>query len=112
VSCLVGVVPARGLAFVKHIQTEETYRGGSIIIPDQARDKVARQQTIVVSVGDYERCDDLEECNRPHTKAGEHKHRLMEGDWVLCRNRSWGLTPDPDIYVIRVVDILGIFTEV
>lgn len=111
VSCLVGVVPARGRAFVKHITTQETYQGGSILIPDQARDKVARQQMIVVSVGDYEWCDD-EDCNRPHYKGGWHKHRLMEGDWVLCRNRMWDCTPDPDVFVIWVVDILGIFTEV
>jgi co-chaperonin GroES (HSP10) len=110
-TCLVGIVPARGLAFVRHPATEETYCGGTIIIPETARDKVARQQMIVVSVGDYEFCEDVEECNRLHWKGFMHKHGLQIGDWVLCRNRSWSLTPDPDVYVIRVVDILGIFTE-
>ena len=103
--------PARGLAFVKHIETQETYAGSPIIIPEQTRDKVAKQQMIVVGLGNYERCEDLEECNRPHTKSGEHQHRLKVGDWVLARNRSWGQTPDPEIYVIRQSDILGKFEE-
>lgn len=111
-NCLEGIHPARGLAFIRHIETAETYAGSSIIIPVQTRDNVAKQQFIVVSVGNYERCEDIEECNRPHTKAGEHKHRLEVGDWVVCRNRSWIASPDPDVYIIRVNDILGVFREV
>lgn len=106
-----GFYPARGLAFIKHVETEETYRGGTILIPDQARDKVAKQQFTVVAVGDYERCEDLEECKRPHHKGVFHRHHLMQGDWVICRNRSWLASPDPDVYIIRQVDILGVFRE-
>jgi hypothetical protein len=108
---LAGFFPARGLAFIRHIQTAETYAGSPIVIPEQARDRVAKQQFVVTSVGDYERCDDPDECNRPHHRGLFHKHRLMVGDWVLARNRSWMLTPDPDVYVIRQADILGTFQE-
>ena len=108
---LLGLKPARGRAFIRHIETAESYAGSPIVIPAQARDKVARQQFVVVSVGDYEFCEDSDECPRPHTKKGEHKHRLMQGDWVLCRNRAWSGTPDPDVYVINVNDILGVFRE-
>lgn len=108
---LEGFYPARGRAFIRHIETQETYAGSRIIVPDQARDKIAKCQFEVVSVGDYERCEDPDECNRPHHKGVFHKHRLMQGDWILARNRSWMNTPDPHIYVIRVNDILGTFKE-
>jgi co-chaperonin GroES (HSP10) len=114
VSALVGFKPARGLAWIKKVETEEAYRGGRILIPDTARDKVARQQFIVVAAGDYEFCeaDSWEDCPLArHTKRGEHRHRLQVEDWVVCRNRAWGSTPDPDVYVVRVSDILGTFKE-
>ena len=106
-----GFYPAAGKAFVRHIRTEERYANSSIIIPEPVRDKVARTQMIVVSVGDYERCPDPDECNRPHYKGVFHQHRLMEGSWVLAKNRSWLATPDPDIFVVNQSDILGTFIE-
>ena len=108
---LEGFHPARGRAFIRHIETEETYRGGLIIAPEQARDKIAKHQFVVVSLGDYERCEDPDDCERPHHKGVFHKHRLQIGDWVLARNRSWGQLPDPDIFVIWQSDILGVFQE-
>jgi co-chaperonin GroES (HSP10) len=108
---LEGIIPARGLAFIRHIEVEDTYRGGSIIVPDQVKDKITKQQFIVVAVGDYERCEDPEECPRPHHKGWMHKHHLMQGDWVLARNRSWMQTPDDEVFVIRQGDILGTFRE-
>ena len=39
------------------------------------------------------------------------QHRLNVGDWVLLRNRSWDLTPDPHIYAVRQEYILGVFRE-
>jgi co-chaperonin GroES (HSP10) len=107
------VRPASGLAFIRHIETESTYRGGTILIPETARDKVAKQQFVVVAVGDAERCED-EDCNRYHDSdfsAVFHPCDLSPGDWVLCRNRSWSLTPDPDIFVIRQGDMVGRFVE-
>jgi co-chaperonin GroES (HSP10) len=103
--------PARGLAYIRHVKTAETYAGGRIVVPEQARDKVASQQFEVVAVGDYERCDDPDECRRHHTKRGEHIHRLEEGDWILVRNRAWMETPDPHVFVVRQDAILGKFCE-
>jgi hypothetical protein len=108
--------PARGLAFIRHVTTEDRYQGGSIIIPEHIRDKVAKQQFNVIAVGEHERCED-EDCNRPHLHHGgwwknlEHVCWAEAGDWVLCRNRSWAATPDPDIYVVRQSDILGKWVE-
>jgi hypothetical protein len=109
---LVGVKPARGLAYIRKVATQETYAGGRIVVPDPVRDKVSAMQFEVVSLGNYEKCSDLDVCPfLTHSKRGEHKHRLQVGDWVLCRNRSWAPTPDPDVYVIKQAHILGVFRE-
>lgn len=110
-SLLLGIKPARGLLYVRKIETEEVYRGGRVLIPQQAQDKIAKHQFEVVSVGDYARCPDVDECSRPHTKFGEHRHYLVVGSWILAKNRSWGHTVDPDIYVLRQDDVLGVFQE-
>lgn len=104
------LIPTRGRAFIKHIETEETYHDSPILIPVQARDKVAKCQFEVVRLGNYARCED-EDCTRPHTKAQEHRHHLKLGDWVLCRNRSWMETDDPKVFVIWTDDILGKFAD-
>ena len=111
-TCMDDVFPARGRVFLRRVETEDTYRGGRIIVPDQARDKVARQQFIVVKVGNYERCEDPDECSRRHTKYLEHPHRLQINDWVLVRNRAWVASPDPNLYICRQDDVLGVFEEV
>lgn len=102
------LIPTRGLAFIRRIETEETYPSSNIIVTPKSRDQVTKCQFEVVRLGNYARCED-EDCTRPHTKAQEHKHNLQIGDWVLCKNRSWMLTDDPHIYVIRTDDILGKF---
>jgi co-chaperonin GroES (HSP10) len=108
---LLGVRPANGLVFIRHVRTEATYPGGKILIPDASRDKVARQQFEVVAVGGYETCKEPEECVRHHNKWNQHVHRLMCGDWVLVKNRAWLATPDPDVFVVRQDAILGKFVE-
>jgi co-chaperonin GroES (HSP10) len=102
--------PARGLAYIRHIKTAETYAGGRIVVPETARDKVAAQQFVVTAVGDYENCDD-EDCPRSHNKFNQHVHSLTVGDWILVRNRAWMGTPDPDVFVVRQDAILGKFVE-
>ena len=113
---LAGFHPARGLAWLRHVETAEVYQSGRVIIPEPVRDKVARQQFEVVALGDYEFCeaDSWEDCPLhmgAHTKRGEHRHRLQVGDWIVARNRSWDCTPDPDVYSVRVEYILGVFRE-
>lgn len=110
-SVLSGVYPAPGRVFIRHIETEERYGKSPIVIPAPIRDKVAKLQFEVVSCGGYEYCKNLEDCERPHTKRGEHKHGLVEGDWVLMRGRSWMLTPDPAIFVAWQHDVLGKFHD-
>jgi hypothetical protein len=113
--------PARGLAFIRHIDTEERYQGGAIVIPEHIRDKVAKQQFNVVAVGLPALCEDYDDCSRRHRPVPDgkggigHRHHppmeLEAGDWVICRNRSWAATPDPNVFVVRQSDILGRFIE-
>jgi hypothetical protein len=111
VNNLIGVVPARGLCYIKHIQTAETYANSPIIITDKSRDAISKQQFEIVALGKYEICEDVEECVRHHNKWNQHVHRLMCGDWVLVKNRAWLATPDPDVFVVRQDAILGKFVE-
>ena len=111
VNNMVGVVPARGLAYIRHIVVEDRYPGSPIYITDKSRDEISKQQFEIVALGKYEICEDVDECKRRHNKWGQHVHWLMCGDWVLVRNRSWDATADPHIYVVRQDAILGKFVE-
>ena len=115
------ITPAHGLAFIRRIATEECYRGGAILIPEQVRDKIVSDQWEVVSVGAPEPCDD-EDCERIHDEGQQslyvpggpdrsHPVYLIEGDWVLAKKRAPMATPDPDIFVVRVDDVIGRFVE-
>lgn len=110
--------PAPGLAFVRKIQTAETYGGSAIIVPEQARDKVSESQWEIASVGDLEECKD-EECPRPHDPTGDflngpvqmwHPCDLAPGDWVLCRKRSVVPSPQPELFIVKQDDVIGRFT--
>jgi hypothetical protein len=109
--------PARGLAFIRHIETVETYGNSPIVITPKTRDKIAAQQFTVVAAGDFEYCEDREDCERCSCRWNIyqheylHEHEVREGDWVLVRNRAWQSTPDPSVFVIKVDDILGVFRE-
>jgi co-chaperonin GroES (HSP10) len=108
---LLGIRPARGLAYIRHIETAERYGSSPIIITPQSRDKITCQQFEIVAVGNYERCEDEDECVRHHNKRMEHVHRLKIGEWVLVKNRAWTATPDPAVFVVKQDAILGKFVE-
>lgn len=109
--------PARGLAFIERIDTQETYSNSPIIVTPKTRDQISKQQFTVLAVGGWERCDE-DDCERVHVTDDDppdytrvHFHNVDVGDWVICRNRSWGETPDPKVFVVRCDDILARFTE-
>lgn len=126
----VSYTPAPGLAFVRKIETAERYAGSQIVIPEQARDKIAASQWEIVACGGPELCMD-EDCTRIHiysqtvehqgvwvTPAGKvleekawHPVDIVPGDWVLVKKRAPMPTPDPELYVIRQADALGRFVE-
>lgn len=110
--------PARGLAFIRHIQTSENYANSPIVITPKTRYAIAKCQFIVVAVGGCEICED-EDCERYHYAISTfsengpsmHPHSVEVGDWVLVRNRAWMASPDPGVFVCRVDDVLGKFVE-
>jgi hypothetical protein len=110
-------IPTRGKAFIRHIETDERYNGSAIVITPKTRDAIAKCQFTVVAVGKFERCEDVEECERSrHLRERAkglawHIHDVYEGDWVLVRNRAWDVTPDPGVFVVRTDDVLGKFVE-
>ena len=59
------LVPARGLALVHPIETEETMPGGRIVVPAGARERLVAQQAEIVAIGEPEICEE-EDCERNH----------------------------------------------
>jgi hypothetical protein len=85
-----GVTCLPGWAIVERAETEDTYRGSSIIIPDYVRDRVARDQFEVVHLAPQNAtCVDTH-CERPHDAAGYHQvpDGLQKGSWVVLGPRS------------------------
>lgn len=69
--------PRPGWVIVEPIETEETFSGGSIVIPVQARDRTALWQYTVVE------CVPGEVGEEPETPSP-----LQPGDWVMTRPRA------------------------
>src|ERR1051326_1893903 len=101
--------PMSGLCFVKPITTAETLSGGSIVLPESYRARVTAQQAEIVAVGPPGRCDELEDCERPH--AGD-RHlvdpRIVPGAWVLCAKWAYVAIEDK-LFAVRHEHILGVF---
>jgi hypothetical protein len=89
-----GVTCLPGWAIVERAETEETYAGSTLIIPDYVRSRVARDQFEVVAVAQRNtRCRDAD-CDRPHD-AGYHvvPASLTPGSWVVLGPRSLAAIP-------------------
>src|ERR1043166_550995 len=103
--------PMSALCFAQPITTAETLSGGSIVLPESYRARVTAQQAEIVAVGPPGRCDELEDCERPH--AGD-RHlvdpRIVPGAWVLCAKWAYVAIEDK-LFAVRHEDILGVFIE-
>lgn len=116
------MIPARGKILVTPIETEQTMPGGSIILIDDTRQKLASHQMTVLAVGAPAFCDDPEHCD-----VLVHGKELLDGTWYdyhpndpLITDGAWvfvqprSLVPASDRephYLITADDILGVFTE-
>lgn len=102
------MTPAPGISRLRRIATQEMI--GSIIAPEQARDRLTCQQFEVVAMGAPEVCEDLDECNRIHGEGDTHlQPELPTGTWVLVSSRSWVDAPDGTVFV-RTDAMLGVLT--
>jgi len=101
-----GAKPTAGWCVIRNIETEETFSGSKIIIPDASRVDMARDQAELVYHGGHTWCDDPD-CERSHTgsryteeggeflgqypkKLRQHTtHRmLVRGSWILTGQRA------------------------
>ena len=102
--------PARGLVLVRPIEAAETYAGGTIVVPENARQRLTIHQCECVVVGDHERCDDPDDCDRPHLNGEFHNCPVVSGDWLLVRPRSYlAVDAEHTHWLIRQRDVLAIF---
>lgn len=110
-------MPARGTVLLRKPQTEESLPGGSIIIPQEARERLAANQMQVVSIGEPEICAWPEDCSEfAHTflSLKEVVHpidpRIIPGAWVIIRPRSLVELPDGQ-YLVRQSEVYGVFRD-
>lgn len=119
------MIPFRGNVLLRMVETEEHLAGGAIVIPVQARERLASHQAEVLAVGLPEVCDD-DDCERPHDFGEwegiphwgtENVHpihpSIKPGAWVYVSPRS--LVDAGDLidrrYFVRADDVLGVFME-
>ena len=109
--------PARGTVLLKPVETEETLAGGSIIIPEKSRERMAQNQHQVVAVGLPEICEYPTDCDHDSHELAPNLASLVPIDpriipeaWVIVRSRSLVDAGDGQ-YLVRQDQVLGVFTE-
>lgn len=111
--------PARGTLLVRPVETANTFIGGSIVIPDIAKQRLTAHQCEVVEVGAKEICEDAD-CERDHVEEGwiegamaHPSYGLQRGDWLLVRPRCYVDMDDPTghLRLIRQDDVLAVLHE-
>lgn len=110
--------PARGLVWVRKVETAETLPGGLIVLPQEVRDGLTSCQAEVVAIGAPAVCED-EGCERHHVSrwwrqyewATYHIHRLTVGDWVVVTHRALSPTHQDNLYCCHHDDVLARFNQ-
>jgi len=92
-------LPRPGWVLVEPIDTEETFRGGTILIPQASRDRTAQWQYTVLAAGEPL---ELDEDADPETPS-----RLSVGDWVLAKPRAAVHVEEESIWLLPERDIWG-----
>lgn len=102
--------PAPGWCLVRLAATAETYAGSRIIIPDNVRERVARNQVEIAALPIHDaRCDDAD-CPRPHPHPLPQP--LAVGDWAIASPRALIALPDhQDLYLCAVGDLWAVIRE-
>ena len=110
------MTPARGTVLVRKLQTEDTIRGGKIVLPEQVRESMTPNQVEIVATGLPVLCDD-EDCERLHgvwvdfhdyRSLRVHDHELSEGQWVIIAPRSLVETHEDGLYLASQDAVLAI----
>lgn len=96
------MIPARGNALVRPVDTEEATASG-IVLTQNYRDFVAAFQCEVIAVGAPAYCDATKRenraCRRAHEGEGRdrvHPVAIAAGDWLVVRPRCFIDSPRPE----------------
>jgi hypothetical protein len=111
------VTPARGLVWVRRVETPETTPHGHIVLTPDTRDALTVGQMEVVAIGAPAYCvdPDCERCNRLtgialYPEAFMHPTSAQVGDWVLVKHRSLTATHEDGLYCCQQDELLAILT--
>ena len=108
--------PPRGLLLVRPIETEDSFSGGCIVIPETSKARLTAQQVEIVKVGQPEICEE-DDCDHAHhtTSGGTRFHNFpaKRGMWLLIRPRTLmdTATPERKLWLLRQADVLAIVRE-
>jgi co-chaperonin GroES (HSP10) len=86
---------------IERVATEESFQGGTIIVPDSTRERLARWQYAVVAQGSF-LSPDPEAKGRPGTPT-----RLEAGDWILTPPRK-AIEVEDDLLVVQERDVWAV----
>lgn len=107
--------PARGLVLCRLVESQETFSGGKIILPQSVRDGMTAYQVTILAVGEPEVCDDPSECDRLHVTVGDAQQHvlppsLVPSSWCLVKPRSFvPISETDDRFFVRQSEVEGIF---
>ena len=89
--------PRPGWVLVERVETEESFAGGTILVPQQARDRMSRWQYAVVAQGSFLKPD-------PEAKGRQGTPSQLEaGDWILTPPRK-AIAVEGDLLVVQERD--------
>ena len=104
------MTPARGTVLVRKLETEDTYRGGKIVLPEKTRESLTANQVEIVAVGYNAPCEN-DECERPHIDIEGtpfHWEEIGAGQWAVLAPRSLVATHEPGLFIARQDAVLAI----
>ena len=108
--------PARGLVYVRPVETAESIPGGRIILTEATRQNMTSCQAEVVSVGAPAYCSDVD-CERPHgwlsydITSRWHATVVQRGDWVIVMHRSLTETHLDGLFCCNQDEVLAILKQ-
>jgi hypothetical protein len=106
--------PARGVLFVRHVETADQLPGGRILLPASVQAALTQLQMTVVDVGLPVVCED-QDCGRRHGwetdkvwTARVHPVDVAPGDWVVVKPRSLRDLDGSDLQCCGHDDVLAV----
>lgn len=98
---------------MRKVETQESYAGSKIVLPEAVREQIASQQVEIVKVGADPICEDTD-CERPHYRHFSldrlHVFHGKPGDWAVIAPRSLTESGEDGLYLVPQDDVLAILS--